>query len=143
MRQAAASAMRQAAAPAMRKTKRPAQRDARVEAIRALILESLDQDKALDVVVVSLAGKSSIADYMVIASGTSQRHVGAVAEHLRERLKAAGHSVTAPEGLPACDWVLLDAGDAIVHIFKPEVRAFYNLEKMWSVDLPAETVGAP
>ena len=77
---------------------------------------------------------------MVIASGTSQRHVGAIAEHVRERLKAAGHGSFETEGFPNCEWVLIDAGDVIVHIFKPDVRTFYNLEKMWSVDLPPERI---
>ncbi len=98
---------------------------------------SLDDDKAEDIVVIDLAGKSSIADYMVIASGRSQRQVGAMAEHLVERLKQAGMRPGTPEGLRQCDWVLIDAGDVIAHLFRPEVRAFYNLEKMWRLELPA------
>lgn len=90
----------------------------------------LDDDKAEEVVVIDLSGKTSIADYMVIASGRSARQVGAMAEHLRERLKALGCPV-AVEGATRCDWVLIDAGDLIVHLFRPEVRSFYNLEKMW------------
>jgi ribosome-associated protein len=87
-------------------------------------------DKAEDITIIDLAGKSSFADTMVIASGRSARHVTAMAENLKEKLKAQGLRVTA-EGQQQGDWVLLDAGDIIVHLFRPEVRAFYNLEKMW------------
>ncbi len=104
-----------------------------------LVQSSLEDDKADDIVVIELADKSSIADFMVIASGRSQRQVGAMAEHLREKLKAAGVRGVAAEGMERCDWVLIDSGDVIVHLFRPDVRAFYNLEKMWGVDLhPAE-----
>ena len=103
----------------------------------ALILRSLDDDKAEDVVTVDLDGKTSIADHMVIASGRSHRQVGAIADHLVRRIKTAGHGSSRVEGLPQCDWVLIDAGDVIVHVFRPEVRTFYNIEKMWSVDLPS------
>lgn len=97
---------------------------------------SLDDDKAEDVVVIDLHGKTSIADYMVIASGRSHRHVGAIAEHLLETLKRKAKQPATAEGLRQCDWVLVDAGDVIVHVFRPEVRAFYNLEKMWGMALP-------
>jgi ribosome-associated protein len=100
--------------------------------------KTLDDTKAEDVVVVPLAGKSSIADYLVIASGRSQRQVGAMAEHLRDKLKASGLTDLHIEGLSHSDWVLVDAGDIVVHLFKPETRAFYALEKMWAMDL-AET----
>ena len=86
---------------------------------------------------IDLTGKSSMADAMVIASGRSQRHVGALADHLTRALKEAGLGKCPVEGLPACDWVLIDAGDVIVHLFRPEVRAFYNIEKIWSVDSPS------
>ena len=86
-------------------------------------------------VVIDLRGKSSICDQMVVASGRAQRHVAAMAEHLAEELKPHLGHAPAIEGLPAGDWVLLDAGDVIVHLFRPEVRAFYNLEKMWGVEL--------
>lgn len=99
------------------------------------ILSSLEDDKAIDITVIDLAGKSTIADYMVIASGRSQRHIGALADHLLENLKAKGFGREQPEGLPAADWVVIDALDAVVHLFRPEVRAFYNLEKMWGADL--------
>lgn len=97
--------------------------------------KTLDDTKAEDVVVVSLADKSSIADYMVIASGRSQRQVWAMAEHLRDTLKAGGLRQVYVEGRPQSDWVLVDAGDIVVHLFKPELRAFYALEKMWAMDL--------
>ena len=100
-----------------------------------LVQSSLEDDKADDIVVIELANKSSIADFMVIASGRSQRQVGAMADHLREKLKAAGVRAVAAEGLERCDWVLIDSGDVIVHLFRPEVREFYNLEKMWGVNL--------
>ncbi len=96
---------------------------------------SLEADQADDVVVIDLFGKSSLADYMVVASGRTSRQVSAMSEHLAESLKHRGHIVRI-EGRPQCEWVLLDAGDIIVHLFRPEVRAFYNLEKMWSAVLP-------
>ncbi|WP_354079169.1 ribosome silencing factor [Constrictibacter sp. MBR-5] len=100
-----------------------------------LTLQRLDDDQAQDVVVIDLRGKSSICDQMVVASGRAQRHVAAMAEHLAEDLKPLIGRAPAIEGLPAGDWVLIDAGDVIVHLFRPEVRAFYNLEKMWGVEL--------
>jgi ribosome-associated protein len=100
-----------------------------------LILRSLDDDKAQDVVTIDLAGKTSVADAMVVASGRSHRHVSAIADHLVRRLKEAGHGRAQVEGLPHCDWVLIDVGDVVVHLFRPEVREFYNLEKMWSADM--------
>lgn len=96
-----------------------------------LILTSLDQDGAEEIVDISLAGKSDEADHMVIASGRSGRHVAALSEKLTERLKHEADIATKVEGKEAADWVLIDAGDVIVHIFQPEVRAFYQLEKMW------------
>ncbi len=93
-----------------------------------------------DVVTIDLAGKSSIGDFMVIATGRSDRHVGAIAEQIQRKLKDQGLGRVRVEGMDACDWVLLDTGDIIVHIFRPEVREFYNLEKMWSADRPGETV---
>ena len=96
---------------------------------------SLEDDKAEETVVIDLTGKSDIADFMVIASGRSQRQVGAMAEHLQEKLKQEIGSVSV-EGRVRCDWVLIDGGDVIVHLFRPEVRAFYNLEKMWGAELP-------
>jgi ribosome-associated protein len=99
--------------------------------LHELVLHSLDEDQAQDVVSIPLEGKSSIADHMVIASGRSTRQVAAIATHLAERLKKDGHGSPRIEGLPAADWVLIDAGDVVVHLFRPEVRSFYNLERMW------------
>jgi ribosome-associated protein len=103
-----------------------------------VVLDTLDDSKAEDVVVIDLKGKTSIGDHMVLASGRSQRHVGAVADHLIKKLKDEGYGRARVEGLPQSDWVLIDAGDVIVHVFRPEVRDFYNLEKMWSADRPRE-----
>jgi ribosome-associated protein len=107
------------------------------------ILARLDDDQAEDVVVIDLTGKSSMCDSMVIASGRSQRHVASMAEHLRDMLKPVGRSAPAIEGLPGADWVLIDAGDVIVHLFRPEVRSFYNLEKMWGIELPTQPHQTP
>ncbi|NIJ07497.1 ribosome-associated protein [Sphingomonas vulcanisoli] len=102
------------------------------EALHQLILTSLDDDQAVETVSIPLAGKSSIADYMVIASGRSSRQVGSMAMKIVEKAKAlTGHSPRV-EGMPTADWVLIDAGDVIVHLFRPEVRSFYNLERMWA-----------
>jgi len=102
------------------------------------VLDTLDAAKAEDVVTIDLRGKTSIGDHMVLASGRSQRHVGAVADQLIRKLKDEGYGRARVEGQPQCDWVLIDTGDVIVHIFRPEVREFYNLEKMWSADRPME-----
>ncbi len=96
------------------------------------VLVQLDDDQAQDVVAIDLAGKSSIADHMVIASGRSTRQVASIAQKLAEKLKQNGYGPVKLEGLPAADWVLLDAGDIVVHLFRPEVRSFYNLERMWA-----------
>ncbi|UDF04837.1 ribosome silencing factor [Asticcacaulis sp. AND118] len=101
--------------------------------LETLILNKLDDDKAQDIVCIDLRGKSSVADTLIIASGRSHRHVGALADHVMRALKDAGYGKVRVEGLPACDWVLLDAGDVVVHLFRPEVRSFYNIEKIWSV----------
>jgi ribosome-associated protein len=111
------------------------------EALHDLVLRSLDDDKAVEVVSIPLGGKSNIADYMVIASGRSTRQVAAMAQKLSERIKRdLGRSVRI-EGLPVADWVLIDADDVIVHLFRPEVRSFYNLERMWAFEdnAPAAT----
>jgi ribosome-associated protein len=96
-----------------------------------LVLQSLDDDQAQEVVSIPLDGKSSIADYMVIASGRSTRQVATMAQKLAERVKHGGYGHARIEGLPAADWVLIDAGDVVIHLFRPEVRSFYNLERMW------------
>ena len=100
----------------------------------------LDEDKAQDIVVIDLKDKSSVADTMIVASGRPHRHVGALADHLLRLLKEAGQGKARVEGLPHCDWVLIDAGDVIVHLFRPEVRAFYNIEKIWSVEPPPRAI---
>ena len=97
---------------------------------------SLDDDKAQKVVVIDLKGKTAIADYMVIASGTSQRQVSTMAEHLRVRLKSLGIKSVSVEGISQGDWVLIDGGDVIVHLFRPEIREFYDLEKLWGNPMP-------
>jgi len=97
-----------------------------------LVVNSLEDDKAQAISVIDLAGKSTLADYMVIASGTSARHLSAMSDHLVERLKAGGATKAVVDGKDQGDWVLIDAGDVIVHLFRPEVREFYNLEKLWS-----------
>ena len=102
--------------------------------LHELVLRSLDDDKALDVVSIPLAGKSSIADHMVIASGRSSRQVASMAQKLSERIKQDMGRPVRVEGLPVADWVLIDADDVIVHIFRPEVRSFYNLERMWAFE---------
>ena len=108
----------------------------------ALVLEQLDDDQAQDVVTIPLEGKSSIADHMVIASGRSTRQVASIAQKLAEKVKHDGFGPVRLEGLPAADWVLIDAGDVVVHLFRPEVRSFYNLERMWAFgDAPPVAVG--
>jgi ribosome-associated protein len=110
--------------------------------IERLILSSLDQLKAEKIVSIDLTGKSDFADRMIIASGTSARHVGSLADNVVEALKKAGYDSVPTEGKDACEWVLVDAGDVIVHLFHPETRSHYNLEKMWSVALPAQVEAA-
>lgn len=105
--------------------------DAEAGSLHELVLKSLDDDQGQDIISIPLAGKSSIADHMVIASGRSSRQVAAMAQKLGERVKKEGFGSVRIEGLPAADWVLIDAGDVIVHLFRPEVRSFYNLERMW------------
>lgn len=103
-----------------------------VDALHKMILSSLDDDQAVETVTIPLAGKSSIADHMVIASGRSTRQVASMAMKLADKIKAETGRPARIEGLPAADWVLIDAGDVIVHLFRPEVRSFYNLERMWA-----------
>ena len=104
----------------------------KVEALHDLVLRSLDDDQAQDVVTIPLTGKSNIADHMVIASGRSTRQVASMAAKLADRIKQKFGRIVRIEGLPAADWVLIDAEDVIVHLFRPEVRNFYNLERMWA-----------
>jgi ribosome-associated protein len=107
-------------------------------AILPLVLQSLDDDKALEPVVIDLAGKTTMADHMVVATGTSQRHLAAMAEKLIERLKAAGRSDIRAEGLGDSAWVLIDANEVIVHLFRAETRSFYDIERLWQMSPPAE-----
>jgi len=129
------AAPKKAAAP-KKKAAAPAslpEDDALLERIRT----SLDDDKALDIVTIPLGGRSSLADAIVIATGTSSRHVASIADHLARRLKEAGYGTRPVNGAQQGDWVLVDAGDVIVHIFRAEVRDYYNLERMWSVEEPS------
>ncbi|MBJ3775039.1 ribosome silencing factor [Acuticoccus sp. 2012] len=103
----------------------------------AVVLDSLEDSKAEDIVAIDVTGKTPIADHMVVASGRSHRHVGAIADHLLRDLKNGGAKGVRVEGLNACDWVLIDAGDVVIHVFRPEVRTFYNLEKMWQMESSA------
>jgi ribosome-associated protein len=97
-----------------------------------IVLARLDDMKAEDTVTIDLRGKSTLSDYMVVTTGRSNRHVGAVAEDVARKLKESGVGGVHIEGLPNCDWVLIDSGDVIVHVFRPEVREFYNLERLWT-----------
>lgn len=110
--------------------------------LETALLSKLDEDKAQDIVLIDLKGKSPMADTMIVASGRSHRHVGALADHLLRTLKEQGLGRAKVEGLPHCDWVLIDAGDVIVHLFRPEVRLFYNIEKIWAVDSAHRTANA-
>jgi ribosome-associated protein len=103
-----------------------------------VVLKSLDDAKAEDTVSIDIAGKSSLADHMVVTSGRSNRHVSAVADQVVKALRDAGFDKPRIEGMPHADWVLVDGGDVIVHIFRPEVREFYNLEKMWQAEFAAD-----
>ncbi len=105
--------------------------DTPADRLHRLVLTQLDDDQAQEIVSIPLAGKSSIADHMVIASGRSTRQVAAMAQKLAEKIKQEGFGNARVEGLPTADWVLIDAGDVVVHLFRPEVRSFYNLERMW------------
>jgi ribosome-associated protein len=105
-----------------------------------VVLKSLEDAKAEETVAIDVTGKSSLSDHMVVTTGRSNRHVGAVADQLVKALREAGFGKPRVEGLPHCDWVLVDGGDVIVHIFRPEVREFYNIEKMWSAEFAADPV---
>ncbi|HME83002.1 MAG TPA: ribosome silencing factor [Roseiarcus sp.] len=112
--------------------------DAAWDILSQIVVGGLEDAKAEDIVSIELLGKTTLADRMFIASGRSRTHVGAIADRVIKGCRDAGFTAPRVEGLPLCDWVLLDAGDAIVHIFHPDVRRFYNLEKMWSADRPGE-----
>lgn len=106
------------------------------EALAKYVIDVLHENSAQDVINIDIRGKSSVADFMIVASGRSNRHVGALADYVLRGLKEKGHKDLGIEGLAGCDWVLIDVGDVILHLFRPEVRVFYNLEKIWSVPLP-------
>jgi len=106
----------------------------KIEALHNLVLRSLDDDQAVEIVTIPLTGKSSIADHMVIASGRSTRQVASMAQKLTERIKKELGRNVRIEGLPIADWVLIDADDVIIQLFRPEVRTFYNLERMWAFE---------
>ncbi len=112
----------------------PVKPEMNAAALHQLVLSQLDDDQAQEVVTIPLEGKSSIADHMVIASGRSTRQVASMAQKLAEKIKQAGFGHARVEGLPAADWVLIDAGDVVIHLFRPEVRSFYNLERMWAFE---------
>ena len=117
-------------------------RAAAADRLLSVIAQSLEDDLAEDVRVISLVGKADYADHMIVASGMSARRVTAMAEHLVERLKAAGVRNIRVEGLPNSSWVLIDAGDVVIHLFRPEARAYYDLEKLWEAELrPAAQAG--
>ncbi len=120
--------------PIQRKTRASGRKaPAASKKLLGLVEKSLDDDKAENVVAIDLSGKSSIADFMVIASGRSTRQLGAMAEHLQVKLKASGINPVGIEGARAGDWVLIDGGDIVIHLFRPEIRQLYNLEKMWGM----------
>jgi len=115
---------------------RPAADVKAAKALSDMIIAILDENSAQDVIEIDISGKSSVADFMIVASGRSNRHVSALADYVIQGLKDTENRNMGVEGLDASDWVLIDAGDVILHLFRPEVRAFYNLEKIWSVPLP-------
>lgn len=123
-----------AAPPAGRPARASKRHSAGIDADEAtrVILSSLEDDKAEDILAIDIRGKSSFADMLVVASGRSARHVGALADHVMRKLKEAGIGDVRIEGMPTADWVLVDAGDVVVHLFRPEVRTFYNIEKIWA-----------
>jgi ribosome-associated protein len=129
----AKNARKSAKKPKAKKAAAIAAKPARPSDLLKRILASLDDDKAENVVTIDLEGRSALCDAAVIASGRSSRHVGAMAEHLARRLKESGYGTRPISGLTQGDWVLVDAGDVIVHLFRPEVRDYYDLEGMWSV----------
>jgi ribosome-associated protein len=124
-----------AIAPAPRTRRKAAAPAAPAPTLLALVQGVLEDGKAEDLTLIDLTGKSAMADHMLIATGRSQRQVVALAERLARALRDAGHGRVPMEGLPHGDWVLIDAGDLVVHLFRPEVRTYYNLEKMWGVPL--------
>jgi ribosome-associated protein len=127
--------------PGKSKAAKPKTKPIDVDGLLSLVEASLDDDQAEGINTLTLRGKSSMADYMVIATGRNARQIAAMADHLATKLKAAGAATVHVEGLRTCDWVLIDCGDIIVHLFRPEIRSFYNLEKMWGIDMPGDLPG--
>jgi ribosome-associated protein len=125
-----------AVAPARIETPKP--KVSADQSLLSIVMAQLEDAKAEDIIAINLDGKTAIADNMVVASGRSNRHVGAIADQLVDKLKEAGHRHIRVEGMDQCDWVLVDAVDVVVHLFRPEVRSFYNLEKLWSEHSPQE-----
>lgn len=113
--------------------------NSQIEAQKSLILSTLEESKAENIVVINLSNKSDIADYMIIATGQVDRHVKAIADRVVEKLSDSGVSNISVEGMTSCDWVLIDTYDIIVHLFRPEIRNLYNLEKMWRLEVPSAT----
>jgi ribosome-associated protein len=136
------AAKKAAAKKAPAKTKSAKTAKSAAPGVLDLVLACLEDAKAEGVVSLNLDAKSALADQMVIASGRSNRHVAAIADQLVEKLKSIGHKNIRVEGLPQCDWVLVDSGPVIIHLFRPEVRTFYNLEKLWSANAPDEQTQA-
>ncbi len=126
------------AASPRKRTAEPVQVETALPKMIDVVLHSLDDAKAENTIAIDIAGKSSLADHMVVTSGRSNRHVSAVADQVVKALREAGFDKPRVEGLPHADWVLVDGGDVIVHIFRPEVREFYNLEKMWQADFAGD-----
>lgn len=117
--------------PAHKMSEAAAETEITSEEALKIVLASLDDSKAEETLPIDISGKSPLFDHIVVTSGRSHRHVSAIADHLLRDLKSAGLGRASVEGLPACDWVLVDTGDVVVHIFRPEVREFYNIEKIW------------
>ncbi|HTU54041.1 MAG TPA: ribosome silencing factor [Acetobacteraceae bacterium] len=138
-KKAAAAGPRKAAAPEPPAPRRRKAKEATaLDAVQAAIVQSLEDDKAENLVTLDLVGRASFADRMVIATGLADRQIATMARHLEEKLKALGFGRLAIEGRPGSDWVLVDAGDIVVHLFKPEARSHYALERMWGVELGPE-----
>jgi ribosome silencing factor RsfS/YbeB/iojap len=127
-----------AAGPAKRRTRAKPLPSERLDELQTIIVTCLEDDKAEAVLAIDLAGRASFADRMVIATGLADRQIAAMATHLEEKLHAAGLKRIQVEGSGGSDWVLIDAGDIIIHLFKPEARAMYGLERMWGAELDEE-----
>jgi ribosome-associated protein len=125
----------------LRKDSKKTKRTSKIstEELKDLLVELLDENKAEDIVTIDLAGKSEMADYMIVATGRVNRHLAAMADHVTDKLHEHGYRNILPEGTELCEWVLIDGYDIIIHLFRPEIRELYNLEKMWKLELPGES----